>query len=149
MKTMDATPRLALPLLQPGQAQKELWHNEALMALDLLVGARVEGVGLDVPPAAPEAGRAWIVGDAPVGDWAQQSQTVAGWSAGGWRFAAPVEGMAMWVAGEALTTRFVGGRWVTGGAVTMPVGGAVVDAEVRAAVMAMIDILRRNGMISA
>lgn len=31
------TPRLALPLLQPGQAQKEMYHNEALARLDLAV----------------------------------------------------------------------------------------------------------------
>ena len=33
----DSTARLALPFLAPGQAQKELYHNEALSRLDLLV----------------------------------------------------------------------------------------------------------------
>ena len=37
----ESTARLALPLIAPGQAQKEVSHNEALAALDLLVQAQV------------------------------------------------------------------------------------------------------------
>ena len=43
----DATPRFALPLLAAGQAQKELFHNEALTLPDptcAVLRARV-GVG--------------------------------------------------------------------------------------------------------
>ena len=36
---METTNRLGLPLLIPGQSQKETVHNEALLALDTLVGA--------------------------------------------------------------------------------------------------------------
>ena len=35
--TDPITPRFGLPLLAPGQAAKELTHNEALSLLDLLV----------------------------------------------------------------------------------------------------------------
>ncbi len=147
METMDATPRLALPVLQPGQAQKELWHNEALLVLDLLAGARVEGVGLDTPPPAPVPGQAWIVGEAPVGDWAGHARAVAGWSAGGWRFVAAIEGMVMWSAPDGLVARFAGGRWVTGGTVAAPDGGAVVDAEARASIADLRETLRLHGLI--
>ena len=34
---MPATPRLALPLIAAGQAQKDVTHNEAVLALDRLV----------------------------------------------------------------------------------------------------------------
>ena len=38
---MEFTPRLSLPTLIPGQAQKELFHNEALQVLDFLVAGAV------------------------------------------------------------------------------------------------------------
>ncbi len=43
---MSATPRLSLPFIVPGQAQKELFHNEALQLLDVLVAGAVEGLPL-------------------------------------------------------------------------------------------------------
>ncbi len=48
---MNASQRLALPFILPGQAQKELFHNEALQTLDLVVAAAVEE-----PPAQCSAG---------------------------------------------------------------------------------------------
>ncbi len=53
---MSATHRLALPHILPGQAQKELFHNEALQALDLVVAAAVEEPPRAAPPAAPAPG---------------------------------------------------------------------------------------------
>ena len=67
------TPRLALPLLQPGQAQKEMGHNEALAALDLIVQPNVVAAGIDTPPTSPESGQCWIVGASPTGAWAGQA----------------------------------------------------------------------------
>ena len=37
---MSNTPRLRVPFLSPGQAQKEFFHNEALQTFDILVAAR-------------------------------------------------------------------------------------------------------------
>ena len=54
--TDPQTDRFALPLLQPGQAQKEMFHNEALAALDLLIQPAVEAVGVNTPPTAPRIG---------------------------------------------------------------------------------------------
>jgi hypothetical protein len=39
---MESTDRFSLPLLVAGQAQKELFHNEALLALDTIVAGAVE-----------------------------------------------------------------------------------------------------------
>ncbi|MFX4817188.1 DUF2793 domain-containing protein, partial [Acinetobacter baumannii] len=58
----ETTSRLALPLLAAGQAQKEMFHNEALALIDLALAAAVESVGLNTPPATPEDGQCWIVG---------------------------------------------------------------------------------------
>ncbi|MEG8028176.1 DUF2793 domain-containing protein [Sphingomonas aerolata] len=67
--TDETSARTGLPLLQPGQAQKEMGHNEALALIDLLLQPTVVTVGLNVPPAAPAPGACWIVGAAPTGDW--------------------------------------------------------------------------------
>jgi hypothetical protein len=76
----DSTARFALPLLHAGQAQKEITHNEALLALDILLHPEVEAVGENQPPPAPGAGQCWIVGDAPTGAWAGQADRIAAWS---------------------------------------------------------------------
>lgn len=52
----DSSAILALPYLQPSQAQKHVTHNEALRLLDVLVQLSVAGFGAETPPAAPEAG---------------------------------------------------------------------------------------------
>lgn len=160
-----ATDRLALPLLQPGQAQKEMSHNEALARLDLAAQASVSAAGTDSPPAEPGPGEAWIVGDSPTGDWAGHAGAIAGWSAAGWRFVAPREGMQAWVAESGGFALFADGAWHVGecrgrlivegdqvvgpraGAIGDPSGGATIDAEARAAVAAMLAALREHGLI--
>ena len=131
--TDTQTDRLALPLLQAGQAQKEMVHNEAIAALDLVVQA-----GIDIPPGSPVAGQSWIVGGSPTGAWAGKAKHIAGWSAAGWRFAAPADGMAVWVAADALTARYRGGSWSLGEetAAHLTVGGHVVVGAQQAAIAA-------------
>lgn len=164
----DITPRFALPLLQPGQAQKEMFHNEAIAGFDLIVQAGVVAAGIDTPPTAPESGQSWIVGAAPTGDWAGQANNLAGWSAGGWRFIPPVEGMAVWVIADAVVARFRDGGWVLGAetatslniagnqvvgerrpAIADPTGGTVVDVESRAALASVLAALRTHGLIES
>ncbi|MES2442794.1 MAG: DUF2793 domain-containing protein [Pseudomonadota bacterium] len=159
------TPRLALPLLQPGQAQKEMYHNEALARLDLAVQACVIAAATNIPPDDPDAGAAWIVGDAPEGVWAGQAQAVAGWTESGWRFLAAAEGMRAWVTesggfalfsdgewrvGEAHGRLIVDGEQVVGGrgeAIDDPVGGSVIDIEARDAILAILAALREHGLV--
>ena len=162
----DITPRLALPLLQPGQAQKETTHNEALALLDLAVQASVLAVGTDAPPANPLAGNAWIVGTAPTGGWVGQARTIAGWTSGGWRFVAPRDGMAVWSVADGQVARFASGAWTVGvlagsrvsiggvdvvgprrAAIPDPSGGAVIDVQARAAIFAILGCLRGHGLI--
>jgi hypothetical protein len=161
------TDRFALALLQPGQAQKEMFHNDALATLDLIVQPVAEAMGVDTPPIAPESGQSWIVGDVPTGAWTGKAGHLAGWSGSGWRFVTPVEGMTIWVTADALTARFSSGRWVGGeevcahlviagdrvvgprqAAVPNPAGGGVIDVESRAAVTAILAALRAHGLIA-
>lgn len=161
----DASARLALPLLQAGQAQKEVAHNEALAAIDLLLQAAVEAVAA-TPPASPAVGQCWIVGAGAGGAWGGRAGCLAGWSEAGWRFATPAEGMAAWIKGAGVPARFAGGAWsigtIAGDRVTIggvqvvgarqpaimpPSGGATVDTEARAAIGAVIVALKAHGLI--
>lgn len=161
----DATPRLGLPLLQPGQSQKEMSHNEALILLDIAVQGVALGVA-DTPPASPEEGACWIVGAVPGGAWTGMAHAIAAWTAGGWRFLPPREGMRLWIGriqgfalfrdgawhvGEAHGKVFVEGVQVVGercAAVAEPTGGTVVDAPARAAIVAVLEALRSHGLIA-
>lgn len=166
--TDEDSARLALPLLAPGQAQKELWHNEALALLDIEVQATVEEIGRDVPPAAPEPGRCWIVGAAPTGAWIGHAGSIAGWTAGGWRFVAPRVGLAArhvpsgheavhdgtrWRTGDLRGVRLlIDGQQVIGPrtpAITVPIGGSTIDAELRTCVGTILNSLRNHGLIEA
>lgn len=159
------TPRFALPLLQPGQAQKEMYHNEALIRIDLAAQTAVLAAGENIPPSDPEPGQAWIVGTAPTGEWAGQARAVAGWTEVGWRFVAPPEGMRAWVAESEGFALFTEGEWLIGvahgrliiegeqvvgpraGAIEEPDGGTTVDSEARVAIAAILVALREHGLV--
>jgi len=163
----ERSPRLALPLLQPGQAQKETDHNEALALLDIATQAVVREAGLDMPPPDPAPGECWIVGTAPAGAWTGHADELAGWTAGGWRFVAPIPGMIAWSIAEGMPVRYESGAWrlgeiraarvMVGGeqvlgpradAIPDPSGGATVDAEARDVIGAMLAALREHGLIA-
>ena len=165
---METTARLGLPLLASGQAAKELTHNESLVALDLLVGGAVEEPPRNAPPASPAVGQCWIVGTSPSGAWDGEAGAVAGYTAGGWRFVTATDGLSLlvrstgafavrrsgaWDIGEVrAATVKVGGTQVVGAQaspIAAPAGGATVDAEVRAAVAAILAALRGHGLIAA
>lgn len=106
----ETTSRHGLPLLQAGQAQKEVTHNEALVLLDLLTHPAVEGV-LAVPPSAPQAGEGWIVGAAATGEWAGQTGSLAFRTSGGWRFLAARAGLLVWDKASSAFVWFDGALW--------------------------------------
>ena len=162
---MTTTARFALPLLAPGQAQKELNHNEALAAVDALLHAGVQGVAAD-PPVSPEPGEAWIVDADATGAWEDQVDSLAIWSAGGWRFLAPVSGMIVWNSEAGCWSHWPGLAWVHGdwpvGTITIagdqivgprqpdvpsPSGGTTIDTEARAAIDLLIVTLKSHGLI--
>ncbi|RHW19420.1 DUF2793 domain-containing protein [Sphingomonas gilva] len=141
-------------------------HNEALAALDIAVQPVVEAVGVDVPPASPAPGQCWIVGAEPVGAWAGQAGTLAGWTASGWRFLPPGAGWTAWAKDSGLPARHDGSGWTLGvvsaarveiggvqvvsdrqAAIDTPDGGAFVDPEARAALTNVINALRAHGLI--
>jgi hypothetical protein len=162
----ETTPRFGLTLLHPGQAQKEMSHNEAITLIDAALHSRAIAVGANTPPAAAATpGDCWVLGDTPIGAWSGHPHAVAAWTDGGWRFIDPVEGMRLWIDVDQGFARFSDGEWWVGtlhgkvfvqgeqvvgtrvDAIAEPAGGIVVDAEARAAVVAVLEALRSHGLI--
>lgn len=162
----DTTARLALPMIVPGQAQKEMSHNEALAVLDAAVQASVVAIGTTTPPTDPDAGACWIIGASATGAWAGHTDDLAIWTAGGWRFVAPTPGFNVWVEGAGVEARFVDGGWdvgtlvadrltiagvpmlaTPGAPIADPAGGSTVDAEARSAIAAMLEVLRHHNLL--
>lgn len=164
---MDSTDRLGLPFILPGQSQKELFHNEALQLVDVLVAGCIEELPRAAPPAAPTAGQCYLVSSSPTGDWVAFANHLAAYSAAGWRYIAPVSGMCLYVRSERTFALYGDGQWqigvvrgssvVVGGnqvvgprapPIANPAGGAVIDSEGRAAITAILAALRSHGLIA-
>lgn len=163
---MDLTARFAMPMLVPGQMQKEWFHNEALLTLDALLCPTVEGPPAAQPPASPVEGQCFIVAAGATGAWTGHDGALAVWTGGGWRFIPAREGLRALDAlnGEMLLRR--NGGWeagivrakeirIDGQTVVQerqpsppaPSGGTVVDAECRAALAALMTALQAHGLI--
>jgi hypothetical protein len=161
------TDRLALPLLATAQAQKETTHNEALALLDAVVQPVVVAVAPAGIPSSPSPGQIWVVPPSPTGAWAGRGGSLAVWTAGGWRFVAPFEGMTVWSIADSMPFRRAGAAWVAGvltgrslvldgvqvlgargAAIATPAGGTIIDAEGRAAIGSILTALRNHGIIA-
>jgi hypothetical protein len=139
------TPRLDLPLLFAGQAQKEFYLNESLSRLDALLHCAVEAVAND-PPPAPESGQCWLVGPTPTGSWHNRAGCVACFSQGQWLFQAPRDGLRLFNRATGLDWRYAG-SWRSAARPPALAGGAVVDTELRAAFAALLDSLSGAGIL--
>lgn len=163
----EASGRFALPFIQPGQAQKELFHNEALAAIDMLLHPTVEAVAELTPPTAPTIGQGWALGASPTGAWSGHGGQLAVWTEGGWRFAMPAVGMALWARADGLPVRWSGTEWLIGelaaaslrvggvqvvgeqgAAIVAPAGGTVIDSASRTSIISILQALRNHGLIA-
>jgi len=127
----------------------------------------VESVTLASPPASPAAGACYLVATGATGAWAGKDGMLAGFTEGGWRFIAAIEGARVLdrSSGEMIVRR--GGAWESGiiygqelrisgqpvvrerqPAIADPAGGAIVDSQCRSAIAAMLSMLRTHGLIS-
>jgi hypothetical protein len=159
--------RFALPFLSPGQAQKEMYHNEALQKLDIIVAASVEEPPRSSPPESPVAGACYLIATIAEGAWSDFGNHLAAFTASGWRFVPPVEGLQAWIRSSKSMAQFRSGAWDVGtivadrffiggqqvlasrgASVPAPVGGSVIDLEARAAIQALLARLRDHGLIA-
>lgn len=139
------SPRFGLPLLFPGQAQKEAFVNEALALADALLHCAVEGTRSD-PPATPAEGENWIVGASPTGAWIGQEGTIACRQGGNWLFVAPVDGLRLLDRATGQERRFHAG-WHAATVPALPTGGTTIDAEARNAIAGIVAALRAGGLL--
>ncbi len=162
---MNTTARFALPLIAPGQAQKEVYHNEALTAIDAALHACVEDMPLGVPPTEPAEGESWLVADGASGSWAGRDDSLATWTGGGWRFTVPTPGMTAWNKATGRWLHWSGAAWdadwpvaallidgdqIVGARqadIPSPSGGTTIDAEARTAINLLIVTLKTHGLI--
>ena len=163
---MSATPRLSLPFLSVGQAQKEFTHNECLQTLDMLVCGSIEEPARTAPPSAPALGGAYIVAEGATGIWAGRANCIAAWTSGGWRFVSPLDGMMLYERTSGTWATFREGAWEIGtlagtslnilgqqvvgpraAAIASPTGGSIVDGEARQAISVILSTLRQHGLI--
>ena len=163
---MNQTARFGLPFLAPGQMQKELFHNEALLTVDMLLCPLVEGAPLPSAPVNATVGSSYLVGVDAEGEWVDQDGALACLTQGGWRFVTPREGMTVLDRASGQSLNYRGGTWESGivraqevriGGVTIirhrqpavgnPTGGAVVDSECRAALSQILAAMRAHGLI--
>lgn len=108
---MSDTPRLGLPLLAAGQAQKHVTHNDALMRLDALVHLVVASRTQSVPPVSPGETAAYIVPAGGTGVFAGHQDDLAIFEDGGWSFLDPRPGWQAWVSDEAEHHVWTGTQW--------------------------------------
>jgi hypothetical protein len=163
---MTGTPRLGLPFLSAGQAQKEIYHNEALQSLDTLVAGAVEEPPRADPPTSPAVGACYIVAGGAVGEWTGGDGRVAAFTSAGWRLIPPLEGMTVYVRSSSVWATYRAGAWELGqvrgsslvlagqqvvgsraAAIASASGGTTVDSEARAVVDQILAAMRQHGLI--
>lgn len=143
----DTSPRHDLPFLFAGQAQKEMFVNEAFARLDLLAQPSVLAE-LAAPPADPQPGQCWLVGQQASGNWSGADGCLAGWIAGAWHIVHPTPGMTVWdtATGQRLTWD---GSWRRPVPPPLPAGGTTIDSEARTALAQLVQALREAGILPA
>jgi hypothetical protein len=165
---MTQTERYELPLLSPGQMQKEWFHNEALQRIDALLCPLVEAEPLSEPPPNPIPGTCFAVGDGATGAWTGQDGALASFGEGGWTFLRSREGLRAVIRATGETVMRRDGNWEVGvlrageirisgepvvgprqPAIAVPTGGSTVDAECRAAIGAVLAAMTAHGLIES
>jgi hypothetical protein len=131
-----------------------------------VLSAAVEEPPRTTPPASPAIGACYIVAASATGAWAGKPQCVAAYTSGGWRFVAPLEGMAAYVRSISVWATYRSGAWelgvvrgaslVLGGqqivgsraaAIPSPSGGMIVDSQARSTIDQILAAMRQHGLI--
>lgn len=141
-----ASPRFDLPLLFAGQAQKEVYVNEAHALIDALLHCAVESIAV-TPPTAPADGSNWLIGAAATGDWSGKANSIACRQAGNWIYITPRDGMIVLNRATGQQLRYFG-AWAAATNVASPTGGGIVDAEARSAIGGIVLALKVAGILA-
>jgi hypothetical protein len=109
----DATPRLSLPIVAAGQAQKHITVNEALGKLDGLVQLAVQSRTVAAQPTSPADGAMHILPTGATGaSWFDKAAGLLARHADGvWETLTPSAGWLAWVIDEGLALIHDGQNW--------------------------------------
>lgn len=141
------TPRLELPLLFVGQAQKEVTVNEAVSKIDALLCPAIEGE-LAAPPASPQDGQNWLVTTGASGEWTGRTGQIASRQSGNWFYTAPTAGLRLLNKATGQDLRYTT-AWMAAARPATPSGGTTIDAEARAAIAGILACLTAGGILPA
>ncbi|WP_341713569.1 DUF2793 domain-containing protein [Erythrobacter sp.] len=144
---VSATPHHQLPYLISGQAQKEMFINEAFARLDALLHPQIKGTST-APPAMPVAGECWIVGADAIEAWLGRDDHLASWDGGQWTFVPPFAGLRAFDL-SAGRYRTFSTAWDAAPVPVAPSSGMVVDAEARDTLATILAVLREHRIIAA
>ena len=125
---MADTPRLGLPLLAAGQAQKHVTVNDALARLDAFGAAAARSRSRDAPPADPPEGALYLVPQGGAAAWGGAEGALGVFLNGGWVFASAEQGRRLWIVDEGREVVFDGTAWVE--SLGAPVHGAATAARI-------------------
>ena len=150
-----------------GCAGPSMTSPGALAIADVLICGLVEAVPVTAPPAAPVVGLLYRVASGASGEFAGRGGALAAWSGAGWRFFQPSDGLRLVDRATGVELSYRGGTWnegstrtneiVVGGvkvlgarqpAIADASGGAVIDADARAAIAQILTVLRTHGLIA-
>ena len=110
--TLTATPRLALPFLQAGQALKNITHNEALQRLDASHYLSCSDMAANDLPDEPAANRAVIISETPAASISDRAGQIAVFIANSWIWFTPTSGWTIWDEAAATLRIFNGESWI-------------------------------------
>lgn len=139
------TARCQLPMLFAGQAQKEVFFNEAIARIDALLHLAIEAEASG-PPAEPRDGQNWLVAVGATGEWAGHDGEIAMRQSGNWLFAAPCAGMRLTNLQTGQESRYLD-AWHAPARPVLPAGGTTIDTEARTALAAILSVLTESGII--
>lgn len=107
---MATTTNFGITLVDASQAQKEVTINQAVTALDAIVGTAVADKDLATPPGSPVVGVMYLIAASPTGAWAGKANYLSYFDQI-WRFIAPLAGQRVWVADESCYYKYNGTSW--------------------------------------
>jgi hypothetical protein len=104
----------------------------------------------------------------PTGEWAQFADHIAAFAGAGWRFVSPTPGLIAFVKTAGIFATYGSSGWELGtvagarlvidgtqvvgpraNAIAGPVGGTTIDAEARAVLEGVLEMLRTHGLIAS
>jgi HK97 family phage major capsid protein len=154
-------------ILRDPYTKKPYVYFYATQALENRVHPVVEGAPTDAPPVKPTIGQQFLVGEAPLGEFAEQPGALATWTEAGWLFTSPYDRFSVVDRLSGLSWTFEGEAWRCGlvrakevlvdgkqvlgsrqSAIAAPSGGSMIDKEARATIEALLSVMRQHGLIS-